>query len=234
MKTKVLIPAEAVKKVCAKITEVTDPKTHQDSVNAKILALNSIIGGWCRYYQYTSKAATQFNEVEHYAFWRMAHWLGRKFRIKMPVVMERYKRDSTFVTAEYHLLRASEFTTLTYKKRFFKPNPYTTQEPIRREELPQAGYWVGHEARKGMADLCPVILERDGYICQMCDRPVMTHEAQVDHIRPVRRFKRPVDANQPDNLWTLCIECHSEKTKSDRQMESPLPGELARRVRGEA
>jgi RNA-directed DNA polymerase len=233
MKTKVLIPEQAVDKVCAKIAEITDAKTDQDSVNAKILALNGVIGGWCRYYQYTSKAATQFGKVERYTFWRMAHWLGRKFKIRMPAVMERYKSESTFATAEYRLLRASEFSTLTYKKRFFKPNPYTTQEPILREALPQEGYWVGNETRKGMADLRPLILERDGYICQRCDRPVTAHKAQIDHIRPVRRFKRPIDANHPDNLWTLCDKCHTEKTKADRQMESPLPGELARRVRRE-
>src|ERR671914_1789366 len=50
MKTKVLIPEQAVNKVCAKIAEITDAKTYQDSVNAKILG---VIGGWCRYYQYT-------------------------------------------------------------------------------------------------------------------------------------------------------------------------------------
>jgi 5-methylcytosine-specific restriction endonuclease McrA len=43
----------------------------------------------------------------------------------------------------------------------------------------------------------------------------------VDHIRPVRRFKQPVDANNPENLQTLCVEtCHKGKTKFDRQMES--------------
>lgn len=220
MKTKVLIPEQAVKKVCSKIAEITAPNTYQDSVNAKILALNRLIGGWCRYYQYTSKAATQFQEVEHYTFWRMAHWLGRKFKIKMPVVMERYKCDSTFITAKQQLLRASNFSTQNYKRRFFKPNPYTTQVAIIREELPQDDYWVGNEARKGMADLRPLVMERDGYICQLCGKPVTEERAQIDHIKPVRRFKRPVDANFPDNLWTVCIECHEWKTEYDRQMES--------------
>jgi RNA-directed DNA polymerase len=32
-----------------------------------------------------------------------------------------------------------------------------------------------------------------------------------------------VDANNPENLWTLCVEtCHPSKTKFDRQMESPV------------
>ena len=79
-----------------------------------------------------------------------------------------------------------------------------------------------------MADLRPLILERDEYICQNCGGRVMTTTAEVEHIRPVRRFKRPIDANTPDNLWTLCKDCHTEKTKSDRQAESRV------RVRHEA
>jgi 5-methylcytosine-specific restriction endonuclease McrA len=78
-------------------------------------------------------------------------------------------------------------------------------------------------SRPGTADLKPMILKRDGYTCQMCGRSVTLKTSQMDHIKPVRRFKRPVDANHPDNLWTLCIEqCHPEKTKHDRQMESRM------------
>jgi predicted HNH restriction endonuclease len=51
----------------------------------------------------------------------------------------------------------------------------------------------------------------------------VTHaEAEVDHKRPVRRFKRPVDANTLGNLQTVCRSCHGAKTQSDRQMESPV------------
>jgi RNA-directed DNA polymerase len=57
MTTKVLIPPEA-----------TDPGTYQDSANATILALNGIIGGWFRYYQYTSQAAIIFHKVSNSHF----------------------------------------------------------------------------------------------------------------------------------------------------------------------
>jgi 5-methylcytosine-specific restriction endonuclease McrA len=71
-----------------------------------------------------------------------------------------------------------------------------------------------------MADLRPFILERDGCVCQRCGEPVTPSRAKIDHIRPVRRFKRPVDANTFDNLWTLCQPCHRRKTESDRHVES--------------
>jgi group II intron reverse transcriptase/maturase len=222
MTTKVLIPGRAVKRLRDKIRVATDRTTHRDSASSKVLALNRIISGWCRYYQYASKANRTFNRIAHEAFWCLAHWLGRKHQLSIPEIMKRYRQGNTLVTKEYRLKMAVEFPTLAYKKRFLKANPYTTQRITLREELPQERYWTGYESRAGMADLRLMILERDRYACQMCDKAVTSHTCQIDHIKPVRRFKKPVDANSPNNLWTLCIPCHKEKTESDRQMESRM------------
>jgi 5-methylcytosine-specific restriction endonuclease McrA len=135
--------------------------------------------------------------------------------------MRRYNQDSTFVSGRYRLLKPTEFSSLQYHQRFFKPNPYLTHtRRLERAELPVETYWTGYEARPGIADLRLLILERDEYTCQICGANVTAPTAEVDHIRPVRRFKQPIDANVEWNLWTLCIQCHSKKTKSDRQAES--------------
>ena len=221
MKTKVTIPQEAMEKIREKLDLALAPTSHQDSVASKILALNRIIGGWCRYYQYTSQASSQFTKLEYLLFWRMAHWLGRKFKVTMPDVIRRFSRDNSFATERFRLLRMTEFPTLQYRQRFLKPNPYLIQDKkLEREELPNETYWTGYEARPGMADLRPLILERDEYTCQLCEAKVTANTAEIDHIRPVRRFKRPIDANTFDNLWTVCVPCHREKTKADRQAES--------------
>jgi RNA-directed DNA polymerase len=223
MTTKVVIPKEAMDKLGAKIKLALSPSSHQHSINAKITGLNSLIRGWCQYYQYTSKASTQFDKLEYVLFWEMAHWLGRKFKISMPVVMQRYHRDNTFASGSYRLLQPAEFPSRPYRQRFFKPNPYLTQErKLERDNLPNETYWTGYEPRPGMADLRPLILERDEFTCQICGITVTLATAEVDHIRPVRRFKRPIDANVEWNLWTLCSKCHQEKTKSDRQVESRI------------
>ncbi len=224
MTTKVLIPGEAVDKIIDKITTATNPSTHNDSVNAKIQALNRIIGGWCRYYQYASSVSQVFRKVDHHTFWSMAHWLGRKFKFKMPDVMRRFAFDG-ISNGTYRLTKATAFKALCYKKRFLKLNPYTTSDRIQREEIFQDTHdWTGWEGKRpGMVDLRPLILERDGYLCQQCGIPVTHDTAQIDHKRPVRRFKLAVNANQPDNLWTLCKPCHLKKTKSDKQRESRMP-----------
>lgn len=73
MKTKTLIPNAVIDRVKAKIAHTTAPETHANSTNTVIQALNSIIGGWCRYYQYTGKASTVFGKIDRYAFWKLVH-----------------------------------------------------------------------------------------------------------------------------------------------------------------
>jgi RNA-directed DNA polymerase len=87
--TKVLIPEAAVATVLPKIAAATNKATAQDSVTTKIIALNRIIAGWCRYYQYTSKASSVLHQIEYQACWLMAHWLGRKCKVAMPEGMGR-------------------------------------------------------------------------------------------------------------------------------------------------
>ena len=219
--TKIVIPKEAMEKVKAKIKMALPPSSHQDSVNAKIIGLNRLIRGWCQYYQYTSKAVSQFHQLERPLFWETAHWLGRKFKISMPEVMHRFRQGNTLAQGNHSLLRPTEFSSLQYRQRFFKPNPYLTQvRKLEREELPKETYWTGYEARPGMADLRPLSRERDEYTCQICGAKVEASTAEIDHIRPIRRFKRPIEANVEWNLWSLCITCHQTKTKHDRQAES--------------
>ena len=217
MTTKVLIPKEAVEKVKGRIARITAPRRHQDSVNSTILALNRVIGEWCRYYQHTSKVSATFRKVGYYVFWRMAHWLGRKYRVGMTDVMRMFKSGTTFATPDCELIMPTDFSSRPYRRRFKKPNPYTTQEMrIEREELPTEMYWYGQERTPGMSDLRPMIMIRDDYTCQVCGTRFVPKDLEVDHIRPVRRFRRPAGANRLDNLRAICRECHRKKTESDR------------------
>jgi RNA-directed DNA polymerase len=71
MTTKIVIPEEGMRKVRVKIRTALAPFTHQDSLKAKIIGLNRLLRGWCQYYQYTSKASTQFHQLEHELHWEM-------------------------------------------------------------------------------------------------------------------------------------------------------------------
>jgi RNA-directed DNA polymerase len=227
--TKLTIPDKALERHRATIRSATAPGTHTDSIGAKLLALNKIIGGWCRYYRYTSKVALQFSRMERQTFWLVARWLARKHRLAMPAALARFYavrtkgKPKTLGLNEVWLVRHTSYEGRRYRSSPFKPNPYTTQEGcFEREELLDDEPWLGTETRPGMADLRPLVLARDGYRCRLCREPVTERTAQVDHLRPVRSFKRPVDANRLDNLQTLCIPCHEWKTEQDRQRESRM------------
>ena len=140
----------------------------------------------------------------------------------MPRVMARFRKEGGLTDGETTLTRHSQFPTQTYRQRFLKPNPYTTQERLEREEFPEDHPWTGFEDRPGWADLKRKAQERDGWTCRMCKRAVTPATCQVDHIIPYSRYKRPVEANRLENIWTLCIDCHRIKTESERRMESRM------------
>lgn len=184
MGTKVLITERGAKKHFDIIKAATAPDTHEDSVVLRIKALNRIISGWCRYYQYTSKAGTQFRRLEYETFWRMAHWLGRKFKRSMPQVLQRFYAASSLGEGEVRLVRHTTFPPQRYKERFRNPNPYTTQERLERENLLEENPWPGYESRPGWADIRRQALERDNWTCLMCKKTVTSETAEVDHVRP--------------------------------------------------
>jgi RNA-directed DNA polymerase len=202
----------------------TEAHTRADPLAYKLLALNRAIAGWCRYFQYTSRAGEQFHALDHYAFWRVAHWLARKHELTLAETLRRFQRGSSLGAGELWLLQHQNFPARCYAHRFFKPNPYTSRDGMEREDLPPTIQWTGREGRPGMAELRPLVIERDGSRCRLCGEPVTAATCEVDHVRPARNFKRPVDANYPGNLWTLCITCHQEKTETDRQRESRMQG----------
>ena len=57
-------------------------------------------------------------------------------------------------------------------------------------------------------------IERDGHECIVCGCSEADHEAErgrsleVHHVQPLRTFDVPEDANDLDNLVTLCWQCH--------------------------
>jgi RNA-directed DNA polymerase len=198
------------------IKVLTSPASTEDAVCAKLFALGRVIPGWCRYFQYTFDVGRQFHRLTHETFWLFANWLATKHRLSYAEVMRRYKVNGTLGMAGLTLIPHSQFKRRQYTKSPHKPNPYLTGGRIEREELLDPTPWTGADARPGRLDTRLAILGRDEYRCQNCGRQVEPDEAQVDHKQPYASFKRPEDADAPENLWTLCIPCHRRKSESDR------------------
>jgi RNA-directed DNA polymerase len=119
---RIRMPLRAREKVRGKIRAALSPKTHEDSVRSKILGLNRIIGGWCRYYHTTSSPSFAFDKRSYECFWLMAHWLGRKDQRSMPRVIRSFQKGNTLGTGSHTLDRASDFKATRHRLRVIQ-NP---------------------------------------------------------------------------------------------------------------
>src|SRR5262249_4148503 len=63
MVTKVSTSAKSMRRHLDTLQALTSPRTHAEAFAAKLTALNRIIEGWCRYYQYAGKATHQFRKL---------------------------------------------------------------------------------------------------------------------------------------------------------------------------
>jgi RNA-directed DNA polymerase len=216
---RIRIPQRAMEKVQTKVRTALSPDTHSDSVRFKTLELNRIIGGWCRYYQTTSSPSEYFNKLDAQVFWLMAHWLGRKYQMSIPKVMEKFRRKRTFGTESVTLKMPSEYKAQRHKLRKIQ-NPYTSENgTLKREQLDSLeAEGTRSERRKGEMDRKDVVYQRDAGMCGICGNFVPWDEANLDHKIPRHRFKPPTSGDTLENLWILHREpCHQMKTKIDLQ-----------------
>jgi group II intron reverse transcriptase/maturase len=198
------------------IRVLTAPSSTEDAFAAKTIALNRVIEGWCRYFQFAHLAGRTFHRLTHETYWLYARWLATKYKLSYPQVMRRFKVAGTLGVPGLVLTPHSRFKRLKYRESPHKLNPYLTGGRIEREELLDTAPWTGADDRPGRMDLRLAILQRDCHRCQKCGKAVRPAEAEVDHKRPYSCFKRHEDADAAANLWTLCVPCHAEKTESDR------------------
>ena len=220
MGCKILIPNVAKKKLIGKVKQILAPSSHELSLNVKIMQLNRVIGGWGRYYQYSSSPKNIFGKLDYVIWHAMAHWLGRKYKRSKAKGARKFcsKHRKTFATNSHHLILLRNLPVRRYRIKTI-PNPYTTKQPIQREELFSLDAitpW-GEGARKGQADCRDFILERDGHKGAKCGQAFPEWDLELDHIKPIRRFRRPSDANYLENFQMLCTADHREKTKLDNR-----------------
>jgi group II intron reverse transcriptase/maturase len=151
---RIRIPEETVRELRMKIQRILCPTSTNESLNLKIIAINRIMRGWCQYYQHTSSPSYYFNRLNRVVFWQMAHWLGRKYKLSMPKVMEQFKKGNTFGTDTHTMILPSEYKAKRYQAKAIH-NPYLSPEiSLSREDWDRLmEQWEIVEGRKGSLDL---------------------------------------------------------------------------------
>jgi 5-methylcytosine-specific restriction endonuclease McrA len=236
MVTKVEIPENTIKKFQHRMRHILSPTSTNESLNAKIEALNWLTRGWCEYYRCCNNPSGTFAPLSNEQYWLMAHWLGKKYKSKTPVILRKYRKDNTFRTRTRKLVRPD-----TYKaKRFVAKtwyNPYTAKEKveeekdrIKRESLfSYDQLWHGNENRQGGWDLREEMIALKGTVCAIqgpdCTshgKPLHPSEVEMDHIIPWAKLKNRQEVDRMSNLQPVCTPCHRAKTKTDLKVLSRM------------
>lgn len=222
MVPKVLIPAEAIKQFQYKVRGMLAPNTTKESLSARIIALNRLIRGWCEYYRSTSSPQWGFREVERKLFWDMAHWLGKKYKVNIPTVLQKYMKGNTFGTTSTSLVLPTTYKAKRYLAKTWH-NPYTEKEAIIREKIiAYESLWTGHEDRDGYMDLREEVILLKGTTCYICGKNMHPSEVEIDHDTARKRFKDKTEADRMKHLQPLCTSCHRAKTKTDLKVLSRM------------
>jgi group II intron reverse transcriptase/maturase len=222
MVPKVLIPKEAIKQFQYKVHEMLAPNTTKESLSARIIALNRLIRGWCEYYRSTSSPQWGFREIERKLFWDMAHWLGKKYKVSIPTVLQTYMKGNTFGTTNTQLVLPTTYKAKRYMAKTWH-NPYTEREAIIREKIvAYESLWIGHEDRYGYMDLREEVILLKGTTCYLCGMEMHPSEVEIDHDTPRKRFKDNTEADRMKHLQPLCTSCHRAKTKDDLKVLSRM------------
>jgi RNA-directed DNA polymerase len=236
MIAKVEIPKAAIKKFQQKMRRILSPSSTNESLNAKIEAMNWLTRGWCEYYRCTNNPSETFKPLSNEGYWLMAHWLGRKYKSRISAVLQKYTKDNTFYTRTRTLIRPE-----TYKaKRFVAKtwhNPYTEKEMVKEEKdrvkreslFSYDQVWIGHEDRQGWWDLREEMIYLKGTVCAIqgpgCisqGKPLHPSEVEMDHIIPRAKFQNPREADYTNNVQPACTPCHRAKTQTDRKVLSRM------------
>ncbi|MER8651519.1 hypothetical protein NKH44_24020 [Mesorhizobium sp. M1121] len=57
-----------------------------------IASLNRQLVGWAAFYKFTDFTAYVFRRIDHVVFWKMAQWLGHKYRSRIKPLMRKWYR----------------------------------------------------------------------------------------------------------------------------------------------
>jgi RNA-directed DNA polymerase len=55
-------------------------------------SLNRKLAGWANFYQFTDYTAVMYGKLDRIIFWKLAHWLARKYRVSIKSLMRQWIR----------------------------------------------------------------------------------------------------------------------------------------------
>lgn len=85
------IPREKARAFVHKLTAQLSGHDHVNKID-QVEAINRQLAGWANFYQYTDYTAMVYRHVDHVVFWKLAHWLARKYKTSIRSLMRQWIR----------------------------------------------------------------------------------------------------------------------------------------------
>ena len=85
------IPKEKAKTFARRLVEALSGN-HDVATVDMIDSLNRQLAGWAAFYKFTDFTARTFRRIDTVVFWKLAHWLARKYRSRIKPLMRKWYR----------------------------------------------------------------------------------------------------------------------------------------------
>lgn len=80
------IPREKARAFARRVSASLSGHHHANKIDT-VEALNRQLAGWATFYQYTDYTAMVYRHVDRVVFWKLAHWLARKYKTSIKSLM---------------------------------------------------------------------------------------------------------------------------------------------------
>jgi len=208
---KVRVPRKALTKVVFRLNEAMRWRPHQESAAARIIRGSAVVRGWSNYYRIANNYAKVANRLDYHAFWIGIKTLCRKFDLSTAQCLRRYGTGNCISMGGIHTLMRAQDISMDWRQH--APQPYRPGTGCYLEDVDWEVEFRSYDWRRpGSMDFKVLALFRDGHRCRWCGTRITYETSHADHIKPVHHFASLRQAHTFDNIQTLCLACHTEKT----------------------
>lgn len=99
------IPKDKLRNFAAKLSQELSGHYSENKIDM-VGKLNRRLAGWANFYRYTDYTAVMYSKVDRIVFWKLAHWLARKYDASIKSLMRQWIRRPADGTAKTWVLFA--------------------------------------------------------------------------------------------------------------------------------
>lgn len=97
------IPKDKLRNFAVKLAKELSGNYSENTIDL-IETLNRRLAGWANFYRFTDYTAVMYSKIDRIVFWKLAHWLARKYRTSIKSLMRQWIRRPADGTAKTWVL----------------------------------------------------------------------------------------------------------------------------------